>query len=323
MPQTQVGGGGGGAHLGQNSLSKKHLHINLLEIKAVLLALQFFKTDCKNSQVLIASDNTSVVAYINKHGGMKSAELCALMWRILTWCVSPKQCYTQSKICTGLTQRDSGRPLKEEPDPINTVVPFATNLQSNFKTLEESPCGPVCNQPEQDISSLRLSDSRPSGLGSGCPEHPIGKPDCLHVPSHALLPKVVQKLQWKMCRIILIATGWPTKPWFLGPSGDVSGYSKTTTIHTNSAETTTEQQLPCQLNIPEPPCLASRNSVLWEHGFTAEVADRITFPQRLSTRSIYATKLIVFQWWCREKQVDFRNPSIIRDISNFFWYLMT
>ena len=54
--------------------------------EAVLLALQFFKTDCRNNQVLIASDNTSVVAYINKQGHTMSAELCALMWRILTWC---------------------------------------------------------------------------------------------------------------------------------------------------------------------------------------------------------------------------------------------
>ena len=33
-------------------------------------------------------------------------------------------------------------------------------------------------------------------------------------PSTALLPKVVQKLQSQICRIILIASGWPTKPWF-------------------------------------------------------------------------------------------------------------
>ena len=42
--------------------------------------------DKLNNQVLIASDNTSVVSYINKQGGTKSADLCALMWRILTWC---------------------------------------------------------------------------------------------------------------------------------------------------------------------------------------------------------------------------------------------
>ena len=89
---TDASNTGLGAHSGQNStggrwsLSEKHLHINLLEMKAVLLALQFFKKDCRNNQVLIASGNTSVVAYINKQGGTKSAELCALMWRILTWC---------------------------------------------------------------------------------------------------------------------------------------------------------------------------------------------------------------------------------------------
>ena len=89
---TDASNAGWGAHSGQNStgglwsLSEKYLHINLLEMKVVLLALQFFKTDCRNNQVLIASDNTSVVAYINKQGGTKSAELCAIMWRILTWC---------------------------------------------------------------------------------------------------------------------------------------------------------------------------------------------------------------------------------------------
>ena len=32
-------------------------------------------------------------------------------------------------------------------------------------------------------------------------------------PPTALLPKVIQKLQSQECRIILIAPGWPTKPW--------------------------------------------------------------------------------------------------------------
>ena len=110
------------------------------------------------------------------------------------------------------------------------------------------------------------------------------------------------------------------KTMVLGPGGDVSGHSKTTTTHTRSPKTTTEQPLPCQPNIPEPPHLVSRSSALQEHGFTAEVAERIAAPQRLSTRSIYTSKWTVFQHWCTEKQVDFRSPSI-GDICNFFWYL--
>ena len=40
----------------------------------------------KNNIVLIVTVNTTVVSYINKEGGMRSGTLCALLWRILTWC---------------------------------------------------------------------------------------------------------------------------------------------------------------------------------------------------------------------------------------------
>ena len=126
----------------------------------------------------------------------------------------------------------------------------------------------------------------------------------------ALLPKVVQKLQSQICKIILITLGWPTKPCFF--SGDVSGHTKTITTHSHFAETTTEQPMQRQPSIPQSPCVVSKSSTLQEHNFTAEVAERIAAPQTLSTR--------VFQRWCTEEQVDFKNPSI-SDICNFFWYL--
>ena len=322
---TNASNTGWGAHLGQNStgvlwsLSEKHLHLNLLEMKAVLLALQFFKTDCRNNQVLIASDNTSVVAYINKQGGTRSAELCALMWRILTWCHQNKS-HTQSKTCTGLTQCDSGWPLKEESDPINRVVPFSTDFQTNFETLGESPSGPVHNQAEQETSYLCLSNSASSGLGSRCPQHSMGKPGCLRVSSHHPAAQGCTKTPISNVQDNSDCPRVADKTMVLGSSGDVSGHSKTTTTHTHSAKTATEQPLPCQSNIPQPPCLVSWSSALQEHGFSAEVAEKIAAPQRLSTRSIYTSKWTIFQRWCSEKQVDFRNPSIV-DICNIFWYL--
>ena len=85
---------GWGAHLNEHiargtwSLPESKLHINYLELKAVLLALKEFRDLCIDKIVLVATDNTTVVAYINKEGGMKSGPLCALLWRILTWCSS-------------------------------------------------------------------------------------------------------------------------------------------------------------------------------------------------------------------------------------------
>ena len=62
---------GWGAHLDQNSTKglwsdrEKRLHIYVLELKAVSLALRDFKDQCHNQTVLVAMDNSTVVAYIN------------------------------------------------------------------------------------------------------------------------------------------------------------------------------------------------------------------------------------------------------------------
>ena len=83
---------GWGAHLGDFTASgtwsvpESKLHINFLELKAVLLALKRFQHLVQGKVVLIATDNTTVVAYINKEGGMRSGSLCALLWRLLCWC---------------------------------------------------------------------------------------------------------------------------------------------------------------------------------------------------------------------------------------------
>ena len=71
---------------GRWSDQEKSLHINILELKAVSLALRRFKDQCQNQTVLVATDNLTVVAYINKQGGTHSAEMCALLWKVMTWC---------------------------------------------------------------------------------------------------------------------------------------------------------------------------------------------------------------------------------------------
>ena len=63
---------GWGAHLNEHtargswSLPESKLHINYLELKAVFLALKEFQDLCTNKKVLVATDNTTVVSYINK-----------------------------------------------------------------------------------------------------------------------------------------------------------------------------------------------------------------------------------------------------------------
>ena len=63
---------GWGAHLenltvsGMWSDTEANLHINILELKAVFLPIRSFQTRVMNKRVLVASDNATVVSYLNK-----------------------------------------------------------------------------------------------------------------------------------------------------------------------------------------------------------------------------------------------------------------
>ena len=64
---------------------EKRLHINVPELKEFLVLKKSWN-QCQNQTVLIATVYSTVVAHINKWGGTHSVEMCALLWRLMTWC---------------------------------------------------------------------------------------------------------------------------------------------------------------------------------------------------------------------------------------------
>ena len=89
---TDASNQGWGAHLENMTVSgnwtdqEKLLHINVLELKAVFRALKSFQNSVQNKRILIASDNATVVSYLNKQGGTHSWDVCLLVWCILAYC---------------------------------------------------------------------------------------------------------------------------------------------------------------------------------------------------------------------------------------------
>ena len=80
---------GWGAHLLDQSVSgvwshqESSLHINLLELKALFLALRAFKHLVTDHRVTAMCDNSTVVAYVKKQGGTVSDSLCSLTGQLL------------------------------------------------------------------------------------------------------------------------------------------------------------------------------------------------------------------------------------------------
>ncbi len=62
-----------------------HWHINCLELLAVHLALNRLKRRLRGEHVLVRTDSTATVAYINRQGGLRSRHMSQLARHLLLW----------------------------------------------------------------------------------------------------------------------------------------------------------------------------------------------------------------------------------------------
>ena len=167
------------------SLPESKLHINHLELKAVYLALKEFQDLCIDKTVLVATDNTTVVSYINKEGGMRSGPLCALVWRILTW-------YTRTQVTLK---------ARHIPGCLNMVADKLSRLGQTIQTewsLLPEVFQAICSRwhrPQIDLFATRFNNKLPlfvtstglPGHSSGCTQSAMGGSGCLCLPTNGYL----------------------------------------------------------------------------------------------------------------------------------------
>ena len=184
---TDASNEGWGAHLDRRSTKglwsdqEKRLQINVLELKAVSLALRYFKVQCQDQTVLVATDNSTVVAYINKQGGTHSEEMCTLLWKIMTWCHHYHKTLKARHI----------------PGCLNVMANLlirSNQVQSTEWSLHPQVYKQICQKwftPHVDLFATHLnhklplcvSNPRPKGLGHRCSQHKLDGSHCLCLPS--------------------------------------------------------------------------------------------------------------------------------------------
>ena len=263
---------------------------------------------------LVVTYNTTVIAYLNKEGGMKSGPLCALLWRILTWCTRWRVTFIAWHI----------------PGRLNVIAEKLFRLGQTIQlewSLHPEVFQAICarwHQPQVDLFATRFNSKLPQFV-SPVPDPQAWAVDTLSLswedlnpyafPLVAILGKVVEKLQDCPCtRIILIAPGWPNMPWFwdlVAMSGQIPLCLPSLVIQPDPAQESIKT---------EPTYLAPRATPIKEQGFSEAVAARIESSQRGSTRSVYEAKWSIFTKWCLNNQVDFRAPPL-KAITYFFLLL--
>ena len=155
---------GVGRHMGDSQISgiwahtDRKLHINCLELKAVVCALQHWAPVLQGHQVMIATDNSTVVSYINKQGGTPFPHLATFDSRTSPL-VRGSEHYSPSTTYSRLPERDSRPPILSKSANIDPEI-----VKRIFR---------VCGTPEVDSvelppSSVHVSNSGATSLSGGC-----------------------------------------------------------------------------------------------------------------------------------------------------------
>ena len=211
---------GWGAHMGDSKISgiwtltDRKLHINCLEFKAVTLALHHWAPLLQGRQVMVATDNSTVVSYINKQGGTRSPTLLRLAVDLFLWLESQGIIVQARHIpgCLNVIAEHLSRP--------NQPIPTEWSLHPEIV----SRIFRVWGTPEVDMF-VTLSNSHLPRIMSPVPEPRALAVDALSqdwqgrsmymFPPFPLLNRVMQKLRsTQAAEVILVAPWWPSQSWF-------------------------------------------------------------------------------------------------------------
>ena len=190
------------------------LHINFLEMKTVLFALQAWARELHDSCVLIRSDNTTVVQYIIRQGGTRSPALCTLareIWSVaLQYRIQLRAAHIAGKenIIADDLSRGRGCPPSTEWSMCDRTLEWMFN---------------ILGRPLVDLFAHKTNHKLPVYF-SYRKDKEACEMDALSVPwdgmwGYAFPPfniilMVLEHVEKFNCQILLLAPRWERRPWF-------------------------------------------------------------------------------------------------------------
>ncbi|XP_059199216.1 uncharacterized protein LOC131979287 [Centropristis striata] len=208
--------GWGGIHEGRSvrgvwSVGLQRSHINFLELSAVFLSLKHFLPSLMGQHVLVRTDNTTTVAYINRQGGLRSRQLHMLARRLILWScgrlLSLRATHVPGVLNTGADLLSRGAPVYGEwtlhPEVVEQLWSrYGRAAVDLFASRENAQCAL--------FYSLRGVDAP---LGIDALAHAWPRELLYAFPPLALIPPTLSRVREHGHALILVAPHWPAMHW--------------------------------------------------------------------------------------------------------------
>ena len=180
-------------------------HINFLELLAVSLALREFEPFLRGHHVLVRTDNTTTMAYINRQGGVRSLRLGSLAHRLLVWCdsrfLSLTACHVPGLQNSAADLLSRG-PLRYSEWSLHPWV--ADQIWSMFGV----PVADLFATEENTKSPLFFSLTGRPTLGLDAFAHQWPRGLLYAFPPLELIPQVLARVRVLGVRLLLVAPAW-------------------------------------------------------------------------------------------------------------------
>ena len=207
---------GWGAHLFDRVVSgvwleqEKWLLINLLEMKALFLAIQSFQELVASRRVTAMCDNSTVVAHVNKQGGTVFCSLCLLASRLLSWTESlDVHLDARAVQCSGRSPQPSGSDYRDR------VVSPPAGGEDSASSLELTIDRFVHDDSQCEASPILFLVPDPQAVFEDAFHHPWDDLDLYTFPPFPLVGRVVARVrETPNLSMTLVAPLWPEKEWF-------------------------------------------------------------------------------------------------------------
>ncbi|KAL0161370.1 hypothetical protein M9458_045095, partial [Cirrhinus mrigala] len=279
-------GWGAGGHPDGHQLT---WHINCLEMLAVFQGLKHFFPDLRDRHVLVRTDNTAVVSYINHQGGLRSRPLYKLAHQILVWSqgklLSLRAVFVPGYLNVGadILSRQGPRPGEWmlHPEVVKQIWRVFGPAQVDlFATRDNAQC------------PLWYSLVHPAPLGLDAMVQTWPRLRLYAFPPIALLPGVLERV--RRDGVMVLGPDFPPRRLSLGDSRQEGS------------------PLTGRGFLPSPPAgavealgVASEGAHLLASGLSTEVVETLLQSRAPSTRKLYALKWKLFTSWCGRRQ---QNP---------------
>ena len=190
------------------------LSSNQRELLAILLAVRSWESLLHGKTLLVATDNTTAIAYINKQGGLHSRPLQDIALELLRLCqrarISIRARHIQGKlnlVADMLSRPDQIFPLEWRIDPTvlrDAFVLWGRPLVDVFATSLNTQL-PVYFSPVPDPGAAAVDGLSQDWRGLFL----------YAFPPFGLLPSVLEKVRMSPgLRMILVAPAWPRCAWY-------------------------------------------------------------------------------------------------------------